>query len=577
MTAIVHVTHEAVHKVGGIGTVLHGLITANAYAAYADRTILLGPLQDNAGSKPLGPEGEVIYDSGLGIWSNEVGPALQGVEVAQGVRLVYGRRPLRNGDRTVYPEVLLVDVSQPPNGLGFFKYHLYQAFEVHSDWYEGIEEYERYLRLAEPGFSALQALLGSADAACFLIAHDFMGMATVLKAIMDGDKRIATVFYAHEVASARLLVEEGDGRDIRFYNALRAVRAKGKYIADIFGPQETYYKHALVSQAWRCDAVLAVGDWVIEELRFLGPEFDGRSLDLVYNGIQAEEIDLKEKIIARDKVLQYGEALLGYRPELVFTHVGRLVISKGLWRDLLVLKELDGVLASQGRTAIFLVLATETGPRDAGLIRRMSKAYGWPLVHREGHGDLAPKELEFDLQVRAFNARSRAVKVVFVNQFGWDAFSCGPGMPADMSFADLRRGSDVEFGLSIYEPFGIAQVEPLAFGAISAVSDVCGCIGFVDRVSQGRRPSGFLTADYTRLAAAQAARWWDISDEMAVRNEVKHSRALATRLAQALPTSKKAAAALLAEGQQTALAMSWEEVVKTDLLPALRRVEPRPF
>ena len=40
-------------------------------------------------------------------------------------------------------------------------------------------------------------------------------------------------------------------------------------------------------------------------------------------------------------------------------------------------------------------------------------------------------------------------------------------MPADMEFLDIRRGSDLEFGQSIYEPFGIAQVEPLTYGAIS--------------------------------------------------------------------------------------------------------------
>jgi hypothetical protein len=27
-------------------------------------------------------------------------------------------------------------------------------------------------------------------------------------------------------------------------------------------------------------------------------------------------------------------------------------------------------------------------------------------------------------------------------------------MPADMEFMDIRKGSDVEFGQSIYEPFG---------------------------------------------------------------------------------------------------------------------------
>ena len=55
MTAIVHVTHEAVQKVGGIGAVLQGLITSSVYAGAIDRTILLGPLPDPYSSEPLGP------------------------------------------------------------------------------------------------------------------------------------------------------------------------------------------------------------------------------------------------------------------------------------------------------------------------------------------------------------------------------------------------------------------------------------------------------------------------------------------------------------------------------------------
>ena len=46
-----------------------------------------------------------------------------------------------------------------------------------------------------------------------------------------------------------------------------------------------------------------------------------------------------------------------------------------------------------------------------------------------------------------------------------------------MSFLDIRRGSDVEFGQSIYEPFGIAMLEPLTYGAICVISSVCGCAG----------------------------------------------------------------------------------------------------
>jgi len=52
----VHVTHEAVRKVGGIGAVLQGLVTAKTYRAAVDRIILVGPLVDRHRRDPLGPE-----------------------------------------------------------------------------------------------------------------------------------------------------------------------------------------------------------------------------------------------------------------------------------------------------------------------------------------------------------------------------------------------------------------------------------------------------------------------------------------------------------------------------------------
>ena len=59
----VHVTHEAVRKVGGIGAVLQGLVTAKTYRAAVDRIILVGPLVDRHRRDPLGPEGIILYDN----------------------------------------------------------------------------------------------------------------------------------------------------------------------------------------------------------------------------------------------------------------------------------------------------------------------------------------------------------------------------------------------------------------------------------------------------------------------------------------------------------------------------------
>ena len=127
MTAIVHVTHEAVQKVGGIGAVLQGLITSSAYAEAIDRTILLGPLPDPRSSEPLGLDGTVVYDSSRAIWSAEIGSALYRIEVSRGVRIVYGRRRMggsgiAEGGNEV--EVVLVDVNSAPDGLDGVKHEL---------------------------------------------------------------------------------------------------------------------------------------------------------------------------------------------------------------------------------------------------------------------------------------------------------------------------------------------------------------------------------------------------------------------------------------------------------------------
>ena len=129
----------------------------------------------------------------------------------------------------------------------------------------------------------------------------------------------------------------------------------------------------------------------------------------------------------------------------------------------------------------------------------MEQAYHWPVVHREGLPDLSNGEAAYYQGVQEFNAQSRNIKVVFINQFGFEQKLCGQRMPADMEFMDIRKGSDVEFGQSIYEPFGIAQVEPISFGGICVFSECCGCAGFVNKITGGKPTPNVIIADYTDL------------------------------------------------------------------------------
>src|SRR3954451_15991208 len=65
MQTVVHVTHEAIQKIGGIGAVLQGLLTSRVYLAQVPRNILVGPYwpTEESGEMRLGPQGEVLYSS----------------------------------------------------------------------------------------------------------------------------------------------------------------------------------------------------------------------------------------------------------------------------------------------------------------------------------------------------------------------------------------------------------------------------------------------------------------------------------------------------------------------------------
>jgi hypothetical protein len=317
---------------------------------------------------------------------------------------------------------------------------------------------------------------------------------------------------------------------------------------------------------------------VVQELRFLNPTFRTHSIDLVYNGVPAFPITLEEKLKSKQRLQKYAENLLGYKPDYVFTHVTRFVPSKGLWRDLHLLHHLDALLTANKKTAVFFVLSTEIGTgRSNEDAHRMEAAYGWPVHHWIGYPDLVGGEIGFNNGVVAFNAHTRAIKTVFVNQFGWSRKRCGIRMPEDMEFMDIRHGTDAEFGQSIYEPFGIAQVEPLSFGAICVISNVCGCCGFVLHATNGDDTPNVIIADYTHLTNPPDALGGLLANgrEERDRIEAMNSTDIAAKLLWRLPRKPRDVEDLLVEGYKVAFRMSWEVVVLEYFLPGLRRAEKR--
>ncbi len=267
------------------------------------------------------------------------------------------------------------------------------GFGLDSSRYENSWDYEEYVRLAEPAFYALQALLGQDDLPCILFAHEFMGMPTALQAILDGGEQFRTVFHAHECATARHIVESHPGHDTMFYNVLakrndhglsadtsktrpprNPKRHRPLFVEDVFGSQKNNLRHALISRAHLCDGVIAVGDRTQEELAFLNEPFSEHPIELVFNGLPDMPVTLDDKLRSRAMLLEYSEALLGYQPDVLMTHVTRPVVSKGLWRDARVSHELDRELGRAGKTAVLYILTSAGGVRRPQDIQHMEAA-----------------------------------------------------------------------------------------------------------------------------------------------------------------------------------------------------------
>jgi hypothetical protein len=587
---VVHATHEAGLKLGGIGAVLDGMLGSAAYNACVGRTILVGPMNPwnmFEMERLTAPENRLrlIYSSfhGVNQAPEAVAASLRSIEAQMNVRLIYGIRAFDSYEH----EVLLVDAGGIAGEvINSYKYYLWRHWGLQCSQYETNWEFSFYLNAGEPLYAALEAITAEMAPACerFIVAHEWVGLPVVFSALLRESNRYKTVFYAHEVATARLLVEEHKGHDTRFYNALRLGLAQGNSMDQLFGDQTWFYKHAMLQRAGLCDRLFAVGDLVVDELRFLGGAFRDKPIDLVYNGILVDDTSIEQKLRSRDLMLQYADNLLGYRPDYVFTHVTRMVVSKALWRDLRVLEHLEWTLAAQGKRAVLFIVSTAVPAGRRGEdVHGWEWEYGWPIRHRADNGDLQGAEAPFFFNVaEPFHWGRQAIRIVLVNQFGWNRECCGWRMPEAMSFGDLRAGTDLEFGQSIYEPFGIAQLEPLNAGALCVVSSVCGCVGFVDaacsRLGDREGCAGFrnlIVADYVSLPADLPLQspWDALRIDQPTRDYIEgyRSYSVAQEIAERLPQSGEDIPRLLKSGQRVARQMGWDTIARDYLLPALRR------
>jgi hypothetical protein len=291
MNTLVHITHEAHEKMGGIGAVLEGLLTTRAYQAAVDRSILVGST-----SLPLAQPSEsiqaVLYATGEAATSPDVPPALQEafkrIEATYGVRLLYGRRavPCPLETRRASVELLLFDVrGASPAATNQVKGELWKAYALESNQFEADWGFEEWMRVAGPALEAVAALVGDRVADTALISHEFMGLPTLLAArLRMPDAK--TIYWAHEVPPVREFIEREAGQRLVFDQALETSIGLENYEAQL--RERGGYKHALVTRACQMHCVFAVSDRVANELRVLAPEFKRTAVEVVYNGLPVD-------------------------------------------------------------------------------------------------------------------------------------------------------------------------------------------------------------------------------------------------------------------------------------------------
>jgi len=582
---IAHITHEAVEKIGGIGTVLEGMMTSPVYQSAVKRSILVGPMGGTHFESPLrrlGDHVNILYSSKDQIDTASWGRRFHPIERAFNTHLAYGIRHYEADDgsgRVGEAEVLLIDVSHPDEKLlNEFKARLWTQFNIDAAGFQTDWGFEEYCRLAEPAFYAISALIPDEDLPGIIISHEFMGMCTALKAELDGNSAFRTLFHAHECATARRIVEKHDGHDTAFYNIMELAEKEGHYVEDVFGDQMSFFRHALVCQTYQLNGVIAVGDPTAQEMKFLGKKNHDSPIDLVYNGIPTISIDLDEKKQARSRLDEWIENVTGNRFDYLMTHVTRPVISKGMWRDFKVADHLDPLLKKENGTALFIILTCGAPPRSFEQVNEMAEEYGWPDHHHEDYPDLVGMEGDLYKLIIPFNTEHENVHVMLVNQFGWSREVLGNAAPENMTFADLRNATDVEFGQSVYEPFGIAQLEPLGTGAICIPSSVCGCASSYQHAIRRlnldiESVKNVIIADYTKLEEpADVDQLQKMTQDERNTLEEHVAEDIAKRLFEVLPRTDEQRQQLIEFGSKMSREMGWDTVLSEGMLPLFERI-----
>lgn len=512
MRIAIHITHEAVQKIGGIGSVINGVCTADNYKQFFSKTLLYGPAFSSTADvfSKLGRGGQVLYSNQDSFDKAQYHTKFKPILEKYSIDIIYGTRTLAseyNINKINEVEVLLVNIQNMKQAqIDVFKYILWEKYGIQSDRYTDWD-YEQYLRIAICYFDLINALYGQSYD-FYHFSHEYMGISCGLKVISEaqdsGLKNHKTIFWAHEVSPARSIVENYKGHDISFYNVLRESEKNYLSMESIYPEILESYRTQLVKRTVIFDYIFAVSNLVAKEYQFLNPQVQKEKVKIVYNGISFQSIDWQKKQESREKLKNYIESIFNFKFNILFTHVTRLVLSKGIWRDFALLEKMDEIFSLNGLKGAYILLSTLIGTgRNSGDIHRMEKEYGWPALHRKGWPDCVGYEEEIYDLVQIFNAKSKSIKALFINQFGFDTRTCGDRIPIGTNLVDLRIASDAELGYSIYEPFGISQIETIPYGGFSLLSRACGSSYLFDDIFKDEKFNIYHIIDFSSIENLQ--------------------------------------------------------------------------
>lgn len=573
MTTAIHVTHEAVKKFGGIGSVLRGLISSAKYHKAFRQTLLYTPLfhfEEDPANR-LGENSELLYSGLDNLDTADWGLSFSKIEQKYCIHIVYGKKKFYPGEQSsdfLTTDIVAVNIWNIPDPIvNDFKYKLWESYGIQSDKFAHDRDYEQYLRIAIVLRDIYNALYGE-DERAVLFSHEYMGMPSALAFQLDkrdggyGDG--VTVFYAHEVSTARILVENHPGHDMAFYNVLDIDKGSGTSLEEEFGSFSHYSRNELVKCASNLDLIFAVSHITKDELLYLCPRMDAGKIKVVYNGISMESIAFEDKMRSAELIKGYCRALYNYRPDYIFTHITRLITSKAIWRDIRFLYHLDEHFSKLNIKGFFIILSTLVGGgRSPESVKKMEKEYGWPVVHREGWPDIIGPEIDLYRYLEIFNSRSVSIKGVFLNQFGFGRDLCGDRVPSDATTLDLRLASDIEFGLSIYEPFGIAQIENLPYGGMPVLSSACGCLM---AIREHARKGDYFPVDFIKVPKGPAENlktkhdYKNISREFRDYVEMNICAETSHDLIKFIPKNDRERRSRLASLQKTSRHLGWDHV-----------------